>query len=111
MDTAIFNSTQSPFVKRSQRYDLRNMMDAESALPNSPGFQSSQYRLNADTLTHLPKGLNHEMTPDARSMRSKRSLSINVNKISKIIKVNDDGVSSISKVKDPAFTVLRHTST
>jgi len=33
-------------------------------------------------------------------MRSKRSLSINVNRVSKIIRMNEDGKSAISKAKN-----------
>ena len=46
-----------------------------------------------------------------KSIQSKRSLSINVNKVSKIMKVNDEGSNAISRVKDPAFAALRHRST
>lgn len=49
--------------------------------------------------------------PDARSIRSKRSLSINVNNVSKIIKLNNDGVSAISKVKARGDVFARHKST
>lgn len=33
-------------------------------------------------------------------MRSKRSLSINVNRVSKIIRMNEDGKSAISKARN-----------
>ena len=53
------------------------------------------------------------MSPnDAKSIRSKRSLSISVNSVSKIIKMNNDGANAISKVKgqrNDLFT--RHKST
>ena len=38
-------------------------------------------------------------------------MSINVNKVSKIVKMNDDGVSAISKVKKSDAGSLRHKST
>ena len=90
----------SPFVKRSQnRYDLNDFMNSKQGLLNSAAPVGPSGRLNADSLQRLPGGLNAEAAPDGQSIRSKRSLSINVNKVSKIVKMNDDGVSAISKVK------------
>ena len=62
--------------------------------------RSSGGRLDADSLRMLPvraqsrEGDNNE---EMRSIRSKRSLSINVNKVSKITRLHDDGVTAITK--------------
>lgn len=71
-------------------------------------------KLDSESLQRLQNGTGRngllggkfaETTPDAKSIRSKRSLSINVNKVSKIVKLNEDGVSAISKVKNDNASV------
>ena len=49
------------------------------------------------------------LAEDSKSIKSKRSLSINVNKVSKITKVNGDIKNALSKEKDP-LAALRHRS-
>ena len=80
---------------------------------NSPGFKGQNSRLDADSLSKLQSGIHqNEETPDVKSIRSKRSLSINVNKVSKIVRMQNDGVSAISKVKDSiSNNPLRNKST
>ena len=68
---------------------------------NSPGFTGQSSRLDADNLTKLQSGMHqNDSAQDLKSVRSKRSLSINVNKVSKIVRMQDDGVSAISKAKE-----------
>lgn len=59
----------------------------------------------------IPGEAGAPVDPEQRSIRSKRSLSINVNKVSKIIKMNDDGSSCISRARVDQRLALRHRST
>jgi len=57
-------------------------MANQKGVLNSPGASNSKARLDADNLQTLPgKKLGNDI---AQSVRSKRSISINVNKVSKI---------------------------
>ena len=106
-----FIEKSSPFVKRSQnRYNLTEFMNSKQGVLNSAA-KITGGRLDAENLQRLTGAIPQDVTPDAKSIRSKRSLSINVNKVSKIIKMNDDGVSAISKVKQGDLGALRHKST
>ena len=100
LDTAVF-TRGSPFVKRSKRYDLSEFMNKTKGVMNSPGFIGDNSRLDKDNLTKLQSSMHqNDSAQDLKSVRSKRSLSINVNKISKIVRMKEDGVSALSKAKD-----------
>ena len=103
----------SPFVKRSQRYDIAELMNSQKGVLNSPALHSNSRRLDAESLQSLPGGQYHtEDRHDRQSMRSKRSLSINVGKVSKIIKMHNDGASAISRTREHRglANALRHKS-
>ena len=88
LDTAVFTAHRSPVVKRSRRYDLAEFMNKTKGVMNSPGFTGQNSRLDADNLTKLTSGMHqNDSTQDLKSVRSKRSLSINVNKVSKIVRM------------------------
>jgi hypothetical protein len=103
----------SPFVKRSQRYDIAELMNSQKGVLNSPAVHSNGRRLDADSLHQLPGGqFQTEVKADMQSMRSKRSLSINVSRVSKIIKMHDDGATAISRHREHKglAAALRHKS-
>jgi len=83
----------SPFTKRSRRYEMNQLVANQSAV-NSPFNATTSNvtrRLDADSLQQLPGNrLSSEVVADAKSFRSKRSLSINVNKVSKITKIHNN---------------------
>ena len=75
-------------------------------------------RLDADSLRMLggrAQSREGNYDTEMKSVRSKRSLSINVNKVSKITRLNDDGSTAITKASRqlqnaPADTSARHKS-
>ena len=83
-------TSKSPFTLRSQRrYDLTEMMNHSRQGMVSPGMhKEGGSKLNADSLRQLPGTQEGRGSPEElQSVRSKRSLSINVNKVSKIVKL------------------------
>ena len=83
-------TSRSPFTLRSQRrYDLTEMMNNSRQRMVSPAMhKDGGSKLNADSLRQLPGTQEGRGSPEElQSVRSKRSLSINVNKVSKIVKL------------------------
>ena len=81
---------QSPVAVRRtrQRYDLAQAMNSQKGVLNSPAFRANSNRLDSDSLLHLPG--HNKGQPGEMSHRSKRSLSINTNRIAKVVKIQED---------------------
>ena len=100
-------SFRVPFTKKSERYDLVDIMKNGESVLNSPAFHGN--RLNPEGLKTLGGKQGNNILDDTKSFRSKRSISINVNKVSKITKVNGESTTALSKEKG-GVSALRHNS-
>lgn len=74
------------------------MNQSKGGVLNSPAFRANSRRLDSDSLGQLP-GAAINQTDEQASHRSKRSLSINTNKVAKVVRLGEDSKSAISKVK------------
>ena len=107
MNGSAYLGRNNPFSKRGhgqRRYEVNEMMQKRKNSNSVLVTPSSQRRLDADALRTL-QGTNTgqtEISPDRQSNKSKRSLSINVRNVSKIVKMKDGGPTAISKVKPGA---------
>ena len=81
------------------------MNGSKGGVLNSPAFRANNAsrRLDSDSLLQLPGAAAGaiEHPAEQASHRSKRSLSINTNRVAKVIKLGDDTKSAISKVRQP----------